>query len=260
MKYILCLVLLGLVAGCQPKGIDKSSEVESILKANPDIVFKLIEENPEKFIQAVQKASQKARPQQQAKGPDTTIEDGFKNPMKPVVEESRVLGTKDAKILIVEYTDFECPFCSRGSNTIQEVKKLYGDKVKVLIKHLPLPFHKNAKSAAYYFEAIKASHSLETAHKWSYAVFKKQSRFQDSEVRSFYEAEAKELKIDTKKVEAILANPTKMRDIDDIIQKDLAEAKEFDIQGTPGYLINGVPLKGAYPLEVFQQVIEKHLK
>lgn len=257
-KILMMFSLMAIFTSCSPKPAD----VQKILADNPQFVFKLIEENPEQFIKAVQEASKKSRPQQQKQRqePSDEIEEGFKNPKNPVLAEDRMFGKKGSPIVIVEYTDFECPFCSRGANTISQLLKEMGEQVTIVTKHLPLPFHKNARSSAQYFEAVRLSHNLAKAHEWSNEIFKQQQKFKEVDAKEFYSSVAKSLKIDTKKVEGVLSNPAKVKEIDKTISQDMAEAQQFGIQGTPGYLINGVPLKGAYPLEVFKQIINRHLK
>ena len=80
------------------------------------------------------------------------MEEEFKNPKKPEIGDNRVIfGTKGAPITIVEYSDFQCPYCSKGYNTIKEVMAEYKGKVQVIYKHLPLDFHPEALPAAKYF-------------------------------------------------------------------------------------------------------------
>ncbi len=255
MKLLILMLSVLVVSGCKPTAKD----IEKVLSENPDLVFKVIEDNPEKFIKSAQTAARKARPGNQGPSPEVAMEEEFKNPKTPQVEDSRVLGSSSAPITIVEYTDLECPFCSRGKNTILEVMKMYEGKVKVVLKHLPLPMHNNAKSAAQYYEAIAKTHSLEKAHKWSEEIFKTQGEFRKGDAASFYDTTAKKLKLDVKKVKATLKDEKALAEIDARIQSDMEEARRFGFQGTPGYLINGVSLKGAYPLPNFKQVIDRHL-
>ena len=79
----------------------------------------------------------------------------FKDPKQPVLSLDRVYwGQSDAPITIVEYSDFECPYCARGYRTIKDLMAEYGDSVRLLYKHLPLEMHEEALPAALYFEAI----------------------------------------------------------------------------------------------------------
>lgn len=255
MKMLLGLMLMMVMVGCNQK-IDKA-ELEKMLNDNPEILFKVMENHADKFIKTAQSAARKANPNRQA--PEENPEEEFKNPKKPEVNPTRILGQEDAPILIVEYTDLECPFCSRGNNTLVEVKKMYGDKVKILTKHLPLPMHPNARPAAQYFEAIAQSHSLAKAHEWKSMVFANQAKFRAGDAAKFLDEMAKKVKVDAKKVRAVLNNESKMAVIEAQIEMDLKEARDFQIMGTPGFLINGVSLKGAYPAPMFKEIIDRHL-
>jgi len=239
-------------AGCVSK-----DQVKKTLVDNPDILVEAINKNPKEIIEALNTAAQAARAktQEQAQVDEAKkLEEEFKNPKKPVINEKRaIFGPKSAPITIVEYSDFECPFCTRGYNTVNEVKKAYGDKVRVLYKHLPLDFHPMAMPAAKYYEAI-ALQSAEKAEKFHDLLFENQKKL-TSEKEKFLDASAK-------KVGANLAKVKKDLDSDEVtkrIAEDKAEAAKFGFTGTPGFLINGVSLKGAYPFPNFKTIIDKHL-
>jgi protein-disulfide isomerase len=255
-KMIGVMALVLLTVGCTKT---TSQDVEKILLDNPDILFKVMENNPEKFIKTAQNAARKAGPQGRGGEQDemAQMEAEFKSPKQAEIQEARVVGPKDAPITIVEYTDLQCPFCARGAATLSEISKMYEGKVKVVIKHLPLPMHPQAKPAAAYYEAISMSAGVEQAHAWSYEVFKQQNKLQGPDWDKFMDSVAKGLKIDVKKVRATLKS--KATEIEDQIQADAMEAQKFGFQGTPGFLINGVSLRGAYPVPMFKQVIDRHL-
>ena len=142
------------IAACAPS----AKQLKEAVEKDPSIVFAAIEKDPAKFIEIVNKAAQDAQKVGAEKAQDDekkSRQAEFTNPLTPVVEDGRVIfGNKDAAITIIEYSDFQCPYCSRGFQTIQEVRKAYGDKVRVVFKHLPLDFHPLAMPAAKYFEAI----------------------------------------------------------------------------------------------------------
>ena len=128
---VLVLSLLGLtLTACAPS----SEQLKKAIEKDPSIVFTAIEKDPEKFIEVVNAAARKAQQGQaekQAHEDESKRDEEFKNPLKPVIEEGRASeGPTDAKITIVEYSDFECPFCSRGYSTLREVLKDYDGKVR----------------------------------------------------------------------------------------------------------------------------------
>lgn len=252
-KLIALFATLGLLTSCAPSA-DKLKEV---IEKNPDIVFGAIEKNPEKFIEVVNKAAREAQSrgaEKAAQEENSKREEEFKNPLKPNIEEGRAIwGPKDAAITIVEYSDFQCPYCSRGFQTINEVKKAYEGKIRFVFKHLPLDFHPRAMPAAKYFEAI-ARQSSEKAYKFHDYVFENQAEL-TSKGEAFLKDAAKKVGADLKKVEKDLADEKLM----ERINNDIAEAQKFGISGTPGFIINGVSLKGAYPFSDFKTIIDKHL-
>jgi len=203
-----------------------------------------LSEQDAQFLQMMQ---QKAEAEQK--------ENEFKNPKKPKLGKERaVLGNLKAPIVIVAYSDFQCPYCSRGANTVEEVRKKYGNKVAFVFKHLPLPFHPMAQPAAEYFEAI-ALQDGKKAYRFHDEVFKNQA-----DLKTKGEDLLKEI---AKKVGADLnrlSKDIKSEKVQKRIEEDKAEAKEFDISGTPGFVVAGVTLKGAYPVAAFEEIIERRLK
>ena len=242
-----------LFAACAPS----AKQLKEAIEKDPSIVFVAIEKDPAKFIEIVNKAAQDA----QKVGAEKAQEDEkksrqaeFTTPLQPVIEDGRVIfGNKDAPITIVEYSDFQCPYCSRGFQTVQQVKKEYGDKVRIVFKHLPLDFHPLAMPAARYFEAI-AKQDPKKAEKFHDTVFENQGQLKDKGEGYFKEA-AKKMGVDMKKLETDL----KDEGITKKIATDMEEAKKFNMSGTPGFIINGVSLRGAYPFPSFKEIIDQHL-
>jgi protein-disulfide isomerase len=105
------------------------------------------DQNVEKIGDALEryfKNKQKARAEQESEQLDAQ----FDNPIKVDVGSSPIRGEKDAPITIIEFSEFQCPYCKRGSQTMHDVMKEYPGKVNWVFKHLPLPFHPKAKPAA----------------------------------------------------------------------------------------------------------------
>ncbi len=249
----LSLLVIGFIlGGCAPS----ASQLKGVIEKNPDIVFSTIEKNPEKFIEVVNKAARKAQEQKrskQASDEKKRREDEFKNPVKPLIEADRpILGKKEASVTIVEYSDFECSYCSKAYGTIKQIMEEYGDKVRVVYKHLPLEFHPNAVPAARYFIAI-GMQSGDKAYKFHDILFEQQAKIKGGE--SFLKKTARKVGVNMKK----LAKDLKSSKVEKQLKSDIAEARKFGFSGTPGFLINGVSLKGAYPYPEFKKVIDRHL-
>ncbi len=248
LKVILLAVIVGFTASC-------AKMVEDAIKKNPEVVFKAIEANPKAFFDTVQKAqmeAQKLARENAEKDQEKQLEDEFKNPKKPSLDSKRAsFGPADAKVTIVEYSDFQCPFCARAANTMDEVMKKYGKDVRLIYKHLP--FKPNAEPAARYYEAI-AIQDAGKAKKFHDILYANQKKI--------YEGEAY-LKSVVKEVGADQGQIDKTKDSAEVtrrINEDRAEAEKFQISGTPGFIVNGVTVKGAYPLDHFVKIIDRHLK
>ncbi|MFK8138841.1 MAG: DsbA family protein [Bdellovibrionales bacterium] len=251
LYVLLTAGLMLALSACVNKDSLKKTMVE-----NPEILFEVIEKNPDKFLEVVNKAAREAQMkarERQAQDDQKRLDDEFNNPRKPSLEGKHFQGKADAPIVIVEYSDFECPYCTRGYNTIQEVKKAYGDKVKFVYKHLPLDFHPLAMPAAQYFEAI-AKQSVDKAFKFHDAIFENQGKLKSGKEKWMQDT-AKKLGVNVKK----MLKDAESAEVKARIQADIAEARKFGISGTPGFIINGVTLKGAYPFPEFKRIIDKHL-
>lgn len=241
-----------MVAGCTSK-----SQIEQTLKNNPEILFNAIKENPKKFLDTVNEAvrvAQEGAREEEAKAETARMEQEFKNPKKPAIDDKHMMvGNKDAPVTIIVYSDFECPYCQRGYQTIKQVEKEYGDKVRVIYKELPLDIHPMAMPAAKYFEAVLLQ-DAKKAEKFHDAVYENQKELRDGR--------EKFLKDLVKKVGANLAKAEKDASSDAVaskIKEDMEEAQKFEFSGTPGYLINGVSIRGAYPLPEFKKIIDRIL-
>lgn len=253
-KLIIAVAGLALaLTACSPS----ADQLKKAVEKDPSIVFTAIEKDPEGFIEVVNKAAQAAqqRGSEKAQQDESKKRDEeFKNPLKPEIQAGRAAkGAADAAVTIVEYSDFQCPYCARGYQTINEVLKAYDGKVRVVFKHLPLDFHPKAMPAAKFFEAI-AIQDQGKAFKFHDMVFENQAEL-NSRGEDFLKDTAKKVGADMKKLEKDMNDPKIM----ERINADIEEARKFDISGTPGFVINGVSLKGAYPFSEFKTIIDRHL-
>lgn len=250
MKKILVLATaLVMAVACTSK-----DDLKKMMKENPDIITEAIEANPEKFIDALNNAVKNAQEGQSKKREEEekkAFEDSFNNPLMAEIRADETFrGPKDAPITLIEYSDFECPFCARGFNTVMELMNKYKGKIRFAYKHLPLDFHPQALPASQYYEAIRLQ-SEEKAWQFHDAIYKNQRALQNGE--KFLKEEAKKLKVDMAK----LAKDIKSEAVNKRIDQDRAEAAKFGFQGTPGFLLNGIPVKGAYPASHFEGLIDE---
>jgi len=263
-RCALFLTVALLCAGCAPtvdqvrEVIEKNPEIVlSTIEKNPEVVLAAIENNPEEFIRVANKASKMAQERAQQNEQQQELnrrEQEYQNPKMPALSADRVyFGSDDAKITIVEYSDFECPYCSRGYRTLKDIMREYGDDVRVLYKHLPLEMHPHALPAALLYEAI-AQQSSEQAIKFHDTLYESQGELRSGGEEWMREV-AKKLGVDM----AQLEKDVQSEKVKSIVKADMIEAGQFGFSGTPGFLINGVSLKGAYPLPAFKEIIDRHL-
>lgn len=238
-----------LVAACTPS----VSQMKKLISDNPEIITEAMDKNPGKFGEAIQKAAFEARKQAQAKMEEDKkkeMEEQFKSPKKVPLDGRPLRGNKSAPMVLVVYSDFQCPYCQRGAATVEELRTKYGDKMQILFKHMPLDFHPLAMPAAKRFEAI-AKQSPAKAWEFHDTIFKNQQKMAEGE---------KFLDDTAKKVGANVGQMKKDMESDEvkkIIEADMKEAGELGIRGTPGFLINGVVVHGALPASSFDEIIAK---
>lgn len=256
MKFTNVLVFLMsaiLVVGCTSEEKMKQ-QITKILKDDPKVLTEAIEKHPAEFIEALQKAAKNAQEEMGKKREDEDkkkMEESFE---KPLVAEIRsdesIRGPKNAQLTLVEYSDFECPFCSRGYETVVALLKKYDGNIRFVYKHLPLSFHEQAMISAKYYEAVRMQDEKK-AFAFHDEVFKNQRKLKNGV--AFLEATAKQVGADMGKLKKDLNSDA----VTKRIEADMKEAGSFGMQGTPGFLLNGVPVRGAYPPEYFTTIVEE---
>jgi protein-disulfide isomerase len=254
LKAFLILATSASFVGCAPS----APQLKKVMEENPDILYSVIQKDPKKFLDVVNEAAQKARASEESKFAEEETkkrEQEFSNPLNPVVEADRAFeGAKDAPVTIVEYSDFQCPFCKRGHATMNEVLKAYPGKVKLVFKDFPIErIHPLARPGSEWYEAI-ALQDIEKANKFKGMVFENQDQLNEKGEK-FYDEVAKKVGANVAKAKA----DRKSEAVQKRLEADRTEAEKFGFSGTPGYLINGVSLKGAYPFDDFKQIIDRHL-
>ncbi len=184
----------------------------------------------------------------------TPVEVYISKPHRPVfdvnIKDAPFKGGADAKVTIVEYSDFQCPFCSKAATTVAELEKKYGSKVKVAFKNYPLPFHSQARLAA---EAALCANEQSPKLFWKLhdAMFADQTKLgKEDLMASAKKAGVKEADFKT------CLEATKYKAV---IDADMAEGQKLGIKSTPTFFINGKLVNGAQPVEVFSEVIDEEL-
>jgi len=170
--------------------------------------------------------------------------------VEPIIgDHSPSRGPADAPVVLVEYTDFQCPYCGKVQPTLEKLRERYGDSIRMVFKNLPLAMHQQAAFAAEAALCAGDQDGFWPMHDW---LFANHSAINREAVL----AQAKEQGLD---VEALTSCIDEGRHKAEI-QADAKEANSFGITGTPGFAVNGRLLTGAQPLESFVKVIDDELR
>ncbi len=165
-----------------------------------------------------------------------------------VTADTPIHGQANAEVTIIEFGDFECPFCSRVQTTLDKLETKYGTKLNFAFKQLPLDFHTNAEPAA---AASIAAHKQGRFVDFTNVLWANQSNLGED----LYLATAQKLGLDIAKFNA----DRKSESIKQQIEADKADAARIGARGTPFFIINGTPLSGAESFDTFSAVIDWHL-
>ncbi len=161
-----------------------------------------------------------------------------------------VMGSETAKVTVVEFSDFQCPFCSRVTPTLVQLQKDYPEDVKVVFKHLPLTsIHPRAPAA---HAAAEAAHRQGKFWPMHDKIFANQRDLADETFIRY----ATELGLDVDQFKKDLVSD----DVKSRVTADSREAQGLGVSGTPSFFINGKYLSGAQPLEAFKAAVDEELK
>ncbi len=158
------------------------------------------------------------------------------------------LGPSKAPVTIVEFSDYQCPFCQRAEGSVKEVLKKYGDKVRLIYMDFPLPMHPYALKAA---QAARCAGDQGKYWEFHDALFADQSKLDQAGLK----ATAGKLKLDTKKFDECTAGDLHL----DQIRKSQQEGSSAGVDGTPTFVIDGRLMSGAQPASEFESVINEEL-
>jgi protein-disulfide isomerase len=163
---------------------------------------------------------------------------------------SPMFGGEHAPVTIVEFSDFQCPFCSKAAETVNELKKKYGNKIRLYFRMFPLPMHKDARPAA---EAALCVNDQGTPKYWKFhdLLFKNQDKLTaDNFVKWAKEAGASE-----DKFKACVAAHQFAKQV----SEDSAYGEKIGVKSTPTFFINGQLINGALPVDQFSDIIDEEL-
>ncbi len=158
------------------------------------------------------------------------------------------MGPKDAPITLVEFTDYQCPYCQQAQQYVERVMARYGDKVRLVYQEFPLDFHGQAKPAG-----VAARCAGEQGKFWEMHanLLNSPGTFDDGDLKN----RALALGLDAARFTAC----TTSGKYDPVIQRAIENGRSVGVTGTPTFLLNGRSFSGAQPFEVFERMIEEEL-
>ncbi|MCK4658599.1 MAG: thioredoxin domain-containing protein [Phycisphaerae bacterium] len=214
--------LIKAIQALQAEVVALKGEVTAVRKDQARILTEL------NAIKRSQKPSQK-RPKKKA---DTTV-------YNVTIGSSPFLGPKNAPVTIVEFVDVQCPFCGKEWPKIQQALKDYPKDVRVVFKHFPLSFHKQAKPAhaAMQLAAQKSNDAFWQMHD---KILANRKDLAVTTLRKY----AEQIGLDLQKFDEVMGDAAQ---IDALLAADMAEAKKCKVRGTPTVLINGLKLANRNP-------------
>ena len=167
------------------------------------------------------------------------------------MDDDPVKGDLNAPVTIIEFSDFECPFCEKFySETLGKLESEYIEtgKVKLVFRDFPLNFHQNAQKAS---EAAECADDQEKFWEMHDIIFENQRSLSISSLKQW----AGQIGLDTAQFNNCLDSGKYSGEV----QKDFQDGANYGVSGTPNFFINGVPLVGAHPFETFKEIIDSEL-
>jgi protein-disulfide isomerase len=240
MKFVLRVffaVFMAAVFSTQASAMDKG-EVEAIVK-------EYIKNHPEELAQSLQKFSEAQRDKQE----DEAFKKALAEKALVPVAGAPSLGPDNAQFTLVEFSDFQCPYCARSVGTVKEFLKKNPGKIRLVFRNMCLPNHAKAQDAAK--AAIAAG---EQGRFWDYRdkLMASQAEWSSSaDHKRVFVKYAKEMALDTGRFEKDMAKPDYQKKIDE----DMTHAGNLGVNGTPTYFLNGVRITGARELAYFDKVM-----
>jgi protein-disulfide isomerase len=237
----LALVLFGHPAFAQVA----QDRVKAILHEHPEILLDVLREHGKEVLDILEQEAklrqrELLRKQFAAK---------LTKPLTPEIGPKRPhFGPENAPVTIVEYTDFLCPFCSQAARSVEELLKRHPKDIRLVLKHFATG--KLGTEAALYFESVYLQDpaKAKSFHDQIFANYAEVAQKGDLVLKDL----AKAVGADMNR----LAQDVKNKGLTERIQDDIKEAHKFGFEGTPTFLINGVVVRGAVPLDILEEDVQ----
>ena len=242
--FLLSIIIAACISmsGCNFSSQLKNNQINSELEQQ---VIQIIRNNPEVIIESIQAYQQEQQQERQASQKETLQQ--FKNNPQEQIGESPTFGSTDKKIVLFEFSDFQCPFCAKVQKNLKEFMDKHEDRVTLVFKHLPLTrIHPQAIPAA------KAAWAAQQQGRfWEYhdALFEQQDKIEEQlyiDIANNLGLDIDKFNSDRQSQEAIAS-----------IETDFKLAQKIGISGTPFFVMNGETFSGAVKLSQMEDTLAK---
>lgn len=230
---VIAILALNYLGGESKKGFDKS--VLEAIENNKDEVRKIL---------GASGPAAEAPPTPEQQDPEEEFKKVLADKADVEIGNTPVFGNKNSKIMIVVFSDFQCPFSQRGAATVMTLTDKYGNDVSFVYKNLPLSFHPEALPSA---KSALAAGKQGKFYEYHDKLFENQQALGED----LYIMIANDLGLDINKFKT----DRESKEVADQIENDKAQAQKLGFNGTPGFTLNGVKILGAYPVEHFEKII-----
>ncbi|HDQ41383.1 MAG TPA: disulfide bond formation protein DsbA [Desulfonatronum sp.] len=249
-RVLLCFFILSVLwcsvqSGNVGADADVHAQIREMLKAEPALILDVLRDHPLEFVEILEQAvlarqEHDRRKQEQA---------DMATPRDPEIFPGRPMrGNPDAPVTIVEYSDFLCPYCSVAAATVKELMAKDDDSVRLVFKHLPLNPLSRELALAFEAAALQDPKAAWVLHDMLYERQKDVQKDYERVLNDFVQKSG----VNQQRFFADRKNPELVA----LLEKDMEEARRFGFKGTPMFLINGIAVRGAVPLQEFERVIE----
>jgi protein-disulfide isomerase len=243
--WLLMAVLLAAApAWAGDKDAEFKEQLRQALKENPGLILQVLEEHKVALYNIARRGAQEDQDRRWRQN----LAKALDKPLKMTVDDSRpIKGPKDARFTIIEFSNFMCSACAVGAENMAKLIKKHPSQIRLQMRHNPSDDF--ARQLAVYFEAIGRQ---DRSKAWSFAkrVFQRQDDLRKRKMEAVQEI-VNSLKLDQAKLSRDLADKT----LETYIKEDEAEADRLKFQSTPTFVVNGVAITGAAPINIFEQVM-----
>ena len=231
----------------KPSDADKKAFYDEQAKKQPLPPFEQIKDQIAQYMERpAAQAAQTAFVDKLKK--EMNVQITLKPPRMEVAADGPSKGPSAAPVTIVEFSDFECPYCSKAEETVTQVMKHYGDKVRVVYRDFPLPFHPNAEKAG---EAAQCAGDQGKYWEMHEKLFANQKALGVEDLKGH----AKAVGLEQAKFDKCLDSGEKAK----VVADHRKAGEKVGVTGTPAFFVNGYQLTGAQPFEAFKEIIDQEL-